>query len=167
MVINRENKYKGFLNIDELTIKTKSGEEVKREVMTRRNAVAALVYDTVINKYVFTMQFRPGPECEMLEIPAGTLENDEDPIEAMKREILEEIGYKTDFIELIEECYMSPGGNSELISIYYVEVSDKIEEGGGLESEHEEIQIIYMDYYEISTTKFKDAKTIIAVKSCC
>ena len=163
MVINRENKYKGFLNIDELTIETKSGTEVKREVMYRRNAVAALVYDTVIDKYVFTIQFRPGSECELIEIPAGTLEENEDPIEAMKREILEEIGYKTDSIELIEECYVSPGGNTELMTIYYVEVSDKVEKGGGLESEHEEITILYMDYDEVVSTKFRDAKTIISV----
>jgi hypothetical protein len=35
MVTNRERKYKGFINIDELTVKTKGGHEVKRELMVR------------------------------------------------------------------------------------------------------------------------------------
>lgn len=58
---------------------------------------------------------------------------------------------------------MSPGGNTEIITIYYVEVSDKIEDGGGLATEHEEIDIIYMDYDEMISTRFRDAKTIIAI----
>ena len=164
MIIDRQNKYKGFLNIDELTIKTKSGVEVKREVMTRKNAVAALVYDTVKEQYIFTSQYRPGSASELIEIPAGTLDHEgEDPREAMSREILEEIGYNVDSMKLIDECYMSPGGNTEIITIYYAEVSDKVEEGGGLESEHEEIDIVYMNYDEMISTRFRDAKTIIAI----
>ena len=164
MIIDRQNKYKGFLNIDELTVRTKKGSEVKREVMTRKNAVAALIYDTEQKKYIFVSQWRPGSACDLVEIVAGTLDVDgEEPREAMEREILEEIGYKTDKMKLIDECYMSPGGNTEVISIYYAEVSDKIEEGGGCEHEHEEIEIIYMDYDEMISTRFRDAKTIIAV----
>ena len=164
MIIDRKNKYKGFLNIDELTIRTKSGAEVKREVMTRANAVAALVYDTSKKEYILTSQYRPGSASDLIEIVAGTLDHEgEDPREAMKREILEEIGYETDNMKLIDECYMSPGGNTEVITIYYAEVSNKTEEGGGLASEHEEIDIVYMDFDEMTSTRFRDAKTIIAV----
>ena len=53
MILNREPKYKGFINIDELTIKTKKGKEIKREVMRRKNAVAALVYNTITKKSVY------------------------------------------------------------------------------------------------------------------
>ena len=52
MIIDRKNKYKGYLNIDEITYKTKSGKEGKRELMVRQNAVAALLYDTVKEKYI-------------------------------------------------------------------------------------------------------------------
>jgi ADP-ribose pyrophosphatase len=76
---------------------------------------------------------RPGSNSEILEIVAGTLDKEnEDAREAMIREIDEEIGYKTDKITLIDECYMSPGGSTEKISIYYCEVSEKIHQGGGL-----------------------------------
>lgn len=165
MILDRINKYKGhFLDIDELTVRTKKGSEVKREVMARKNAVAALVYDTVKEQYIFCSQWRPGSASDLVEIVAGTLDKPgEDPRDAMKREIMEEIGYETDSIKLIDECYMSPGGTTEIITIYYAEVSNQVEEGGGHASEHEEIDILYMDYQEMITTRFRDAKTIIAV----
>lgn len=162
MVSNRETKYKGYFSVDELTVKTKGGKQVKREVMVRKDAVAAVVYHTKKDKFIFVNQWRPGSNSVILELVAGTLDvPGEDPRDAMKREIDEEIGYKTDHIHLIDECYMSPGGTTEIISIYYCEVSEQIHEGGGLEDE--DIEIIEMSLGDILTTRFKDAKTIIGV----
>jgi ADP-ribose pyrophosphatase len=63
---------------------------------------------------------------------------------------------------------MSPGGSSEVITIYFCEVSKKIGAGGGVSEEHEDIDIIEMDREgpeeeTLMTTRFRDAKTIIAV----
>lgn len=162
MITKRERKYKGFLNLDELTVKTRSGKEVKRELMVRPDGVASVVFDTRKKKFIFVKQWRPASNSEIIEIVAGTCDVEgEDPREAMIREIDEEIGYKTDKITLIDECYMSPGGTSELLSIYYSEVSEKISQGGGLEDE--DIDIIEMDLEEVLTTRFRDAKTIIGI----
>ena len=130
--------------------------------MVRKDAVAGVVYDTLKNKFIFVNQYRPGSNTEIIEIAAGTLDIEgEDPREAMIREIDEEIGYKTDKIVLIDECYMSPGGSSEVITIYYYEVSNKIHTGGGLENE--DIDVIEMDLDEVLSTRFRDAKTIIGI----
>ena len=162
MVTNRERKYNGFLNVDELTVKTRSGKEVKRQIMVRKDAVAGVVYDTNTKKFIFVNQWRPGSNAEIVEIVAGTLDvPGEDPRDAMIREIDEEIGYKTDNIVLIDECYMSPGGSTEVITIYYCEVSEKIHEGGGLE--YEDIDVIEMTLDEVLSTRFRDAKTIIGI----
>ena len=164
MIIDRKPKYQGYLNIDEITYKTKSGKEGKRELMVRKNAVAALLYDTVKEKYILISQWRPGSASDIIEVVAGTLDKPgEDPQDAMTREIEEEVGYATDTIKLIDECYMSPGGSSEIITIYFCEVSKKIGEGGGVPGELEEIDTIEMDREELLTTRFRDAKTIIAV----
>ena len=53
MIIDRKNKYKGYLNIDEITYKTKSGKEGKRELMVRQNAVAALISGLGIRSLAF------------------------------------------------------------------------------------------------------------------
>jgi ADP-ribose pyrophosphatase len=164
MIIDRKQKYKGYLNVDEITYKTKSGKEGKREVMVRKNAVASLLYDTVKEKYILISQWRPGSASDIIEVVAGTLDKPgEDPQDAMIREIEEEVGYATDSIKLIDECYTSPGGSSEVITIYFCEVSKKIGEGGGVPGELEEIDTIEMDREELMTTRFKDAKTIIAI----
>lgn len=162
MITNRETKYKGHFKVDEISLKSRSGKDIKREVLVRKDAVASVVYDTKKDKFIFVKQWRPGSNSEILEIVAGTLDvPGEDPREAMIREIDEEIGYKTDDIKLIDECYMSPGGTTEIISIYYSEVSEKIHEGGGLEDE--DIDIVEMDLDEVLSTRFKDAKTIIGI----
>ncbi len=164
MILNRENKYKGFLNVDLLTVKTKKGEEVKREVMRRKDAVASLVYNEETKKYIFVSQWRPGSLSDIIEIPAGTLDHPgEDKRDAMKREIEEEIGYSVKSMILLDECYVSPGGNTEMVSIYFSVVDKKIGEGGGVEGEHEEIEIIEMSKEDMLSTRFNDAKTIIAV----
>jgi ADP-ribose pyrophosphatase len=165
MILNRKAKYESHFKIDELTIKNKSGKEVKREVLVRKNAVAALVYDTNLEKYIFVSQFRPGVGDFITEIVAGTLDKqEEDPREAIIREIKEEIGYKVDNIQFLSKGYASPGGSNEEITIYYAEVSEKIGDGGGLINEDEEIEIIQMSLEELKHTDFKDLKTILSVQ---
>ena len=164
MIIDRKPKYQGHFGIDQLTYKTKSGKLANREVFTRNNGVAALVYDTNKEKYILTSQWRAGSSGDVVEIVAGTLDKvDESPREAIVREIEEEIGYATDTIKLLNDCYMSPGCSTEVLSIYFCEVSQKVSEGGGLSSENEEIEIVEMTREELLSTMFKDAKTIIAV----
>jgi nudix-type nucleoside diphosphatase (YffH/AdpP family) len=164
MIVDQTNKYGGYLKVDEITYKNQKGKNVKREVMKRPNAVSALVYDTNKKVYVFVKQWRPGASSDVLEIVAGTLDHsNEDTRSAIEREILEEIGYKTDNLKLIDEGWVSPGGTTEKVSIYFAEVSEKVSEGGGLESEDEEIEIIEMTKSEMLSTRFEDLKTIIAV----
>lgn len=74
MLSNRETKYKGHFKLDELTVKTRSGKEVKRELLVKKDAVAAVVYNTKTKKYIFVSQWRPGSNSELIELVAGTLD---------------------------------------------------------------------------------------------
>jgi ADP-ribose pyrophosphatase len=51
-----------------------------------------------------------------------------------------------------------------MISIWFAEVSQKINKGGGVETEDEEIEIVELTRQEMLSTTFKDFKTIIAVQ---
>jgi ADP-ribose pyrophosphatase len=174
-VTDKKTVYDGYFKVEEYQIKD-GDKEYTREVWERGNAVAGIVYDTVKEKYLFTKQWRPGAQGDMIEIVAGTLDIEgEKPEEALKREIVEEMGYKVDHMNHLKDFYVSPGGTTEVISLFYVEVSEKIGEGGGIDDEN--IQVIEVDYLGPMGTLFWnmdegemippyqliDAKSIIAV----
>lgn len=164
MIVDRQNKYGGYLKVDELTVKTRKGQNIQREVVDRPNAVAAVVYNTKTSKYIFVEQWRPGVSKNIIEVVAGLMDHDgEDARETIAREIHEEIGYKVDNVKLIDEFCTSPGMSTEIVTLFYCEVSEQISEGGGVEEEHEEIDIIEMTKQQMLSTQFRDAKTIIGV----
>jgi nudix-type nucleoside diphosphatase (YffH/AdpP family) len=155
----------GFFKVHKLALQGKKNQPVIREYVHSKDAVCSVVYDTVKNKYIFTKQFRPGPKMNIIEIAAGMIEHvGENEIETMKREILEEIGYETDTInQIVKPYYTTPGKTNERISIYFATVSRKVAQGGGLESEDEEIQIVELTKEEIKRTDFVDGKTLLAL----
>jgi ADP-ribose pyrophosphatase len=141
-ITNRKIVFDGYTKIEEVTIK--NGEkEITREVLKTGNSVAAIIKDTVKNKYIFVSQYRPGSEGIMVEIVAGKIDSGEKPEQAIKREIMEETGYKVDFINHLKDFYTSPGRIDEIMSVFYVEVSEKVNEGGGIDDE--EIGIVEVD----------------------
>lgn len=177
-IIKRDEKYvSNFFKIEDLTIKL-GDKEIKREVFKRPNAAAALVYNTETKKYLFVEQYRAGAEGVMIEIVAGTMEENEKPQDTIKREVAEELGYKVDTILHISDFYVSPGANTEICALFYVEVSEKISDGGGVDDEYIriiEVQDLGMSgnlFFEIPENgnitppyKLIDAKSIIAVNA--
>jgi nudix-type nucleoside diphosphatase (YffH/AdpP family) len=143
---------------------------VRRLVFERGDAVAAIVWHRDRQKVILTNQFRypayeKGPGW-IYEVVAGMLDADEQPEEAMRREMIEEIGYQPSTLTPIGTFYVSPGGTSERIVLYYAEIGndDQVDTGGGL-AEHEDIQLIELSPAELwkalDDSTLVDAKTII------
>ena len=133
-IIDKKEVYDGYSKVEEVTIK--NGEkEIKREILKIGNGVGAIIKDTVKNKYIFVSQYRPGAEGLMVEIVAGKIDEGEKPEEAIKREVMEETGYKVDSINHLQDFYTCPSRLDEIISVFYIEVSEKINEGGGIGDE--------------------------------
>lgn len=155
----------GYMKVHKLTLQGKKNQQVTREYLNSKDAVCAVIFDTVRNKYIFTKQFRPGPKMHIIELCAGMIDHaGEDEIETMKREILEEVGYQTDTInQIVKPFYTTPGKSNERMSIYFATVSQKVAQGGGLESEDEEIDIVELTKDEIKRTEFVDGKTLMAL----
>jgi ADP-ribose pyrophosphatase len=133
-ITNRETVYDGYVKVEKVTIKTEDSE-IDREILKTGNAVAALIYDTIKEKYIFVEQYRAGAEGVMVEIVAGKIDEGETPEQSIKREIMEETGYKVDSIVHIKDMYTSPGRIDEVMTIFYVEVSEQVNEGGGIGDE--------------------------------
>ena len=123
--------------------------------------------------YVVTFRshngYRKGPGW-LIEIIAGMIDRGEQPEASIRREIEEELGYRADHIEHIATFYVSPGGSSERIWLYYAEVGEAghVSAGGGLAGEHEDIRVVSISPEEARTAlkdgRIADAKTIIGLQ---
>ncbi len=87
-----------------------------------------------------------------------------------RAEVIEEAGYNLKKSQFLCTFYVSPGGTSERIHLYvgYVDKADRVGDGGGLKSHHEDTQVVELEFDEafamIETGEICDAKTIIALQ---
>jgi len=100
----------------------------------------------------------------LIEVPAGTREPNENPLETARRELIEETGYRaTSFDELVS-YYPSPGVLSERISIF---VAKGLTAGQHAREANEEIENLVVSWDEalamIDSREIQDGKTIVAV----
>jgi GDP-mannose pyrophosphatase NudK len=146
-----------------------------REAYDRGNGAVILLYNKEEKSVILTKQFRMptyingNNDGMMIEACAGLLDND-NPQDCAKRETEEETGYKINAIKKVFEAYMSPGSVTEILYFFVAEYAKemKVNEGGGLASEHEEIEVMEMSFEEalhkIETGEIKDAKTIMLIQ---
>jgi nudix-type nucleoside diphosphatase (YffH/AdpP family) len=177
-VYSKDRVFDGFFKIDEARLRFEryDGEmsrPVTRLVFERGDSVAAIVVNRDSGKVLLVEQFKyptydNGPGW-LMETVAGIVEPGESPEAAVRREVLEEIGYETDRLESIATFYVSPGGTSERILLYYVEVTDagRAGAGGGVPSEDEDIRTIELSLEEldgmVDDGRVNDAKTLVGV----
>ena len=114
----REVVYSGhILTLVKEEVMTVSGKTATRELIEHNGGVG-LVAVTDDNRIIMVKQFRKALERDMLEIPAGKREKDEDPLEAAVRELEEETGYKAANIEFMTKYYPSVGYIRECLYLY-------------------------------------------------
>jgi ADP-ribose pyrophosphatase len=83
-------------------------KEVARDVVVHPGAVVILPILSN-GRIVMIRNYRYTVERELWELPAGTLEPDEEPIDTARRELEEETGYRADRVEPLMQFYSSPG----------------------------------------------------------
>ena len=84
----------------------------------RHPGAAAMVPMLNKNTVLLIKQYRYAAGGFIWEIPAGTLNPGESPIECAKRELVEETGYSTDKLEKLTEIVPVPGYSDERIHLY-------------------------------------------------
>jgi nudix-type nucleoside diphosphatase (YffH/AdpP family) len=146
---------------------------VRRLSFERGDSAAVLLYSPKMQRILLVNQFKyptyaKGPGW-ITETAAGMIANNESPEDTARREVEEEMGYRVVKLEHISTFYVSPGGSSERIVLYYAEVDrvDKTKEGGGLLSEGENITTVQLSLNEaleqIRNGQIADAKTIVGI----
>lgn len=99
------------------TVLTAEGRQSTREVVERSDCVAVIAVDNAGN-ILLEKQFRQAVGKELLEIPAGGIDEGETPEAAVTREMREETGFRPRKIEKLTGFYSSPGYATEYLYLY-------------------------------------------------
>jgi GDP-mannose pyrophosphatase NudK len=170
-----DNWYSLKKYVYEIVKKDGTIQKQTREVYDRGNGAVILLYNQQQKTIILTRQFRlpsfiNGNQNGLLvEACAGLLDKD-NPEEAIKRETEEETGYRIKEAKKIFEAYMSPGSVSEILYFFIAEYrpSMKVNEGGGIAHEQEDIEVLEINFEEaykmIETGDIRDAKTIMLLQ---
>jgi len=177
-IISEVREYDDFFKVDRAILQYEKvdGEmspTIERLNFNRGDAVAVLLYDRKKDSVLLVNQFRypayvnDGPGW-LLEIAAGMIDEGRDAISVAKAELHEEMGYEVDDLKFICRFYLSPGGSSEKIWLYFADCHRKVSSGGGKDSENEDIEVIEVPFMQalemIRAEEICDAKTIVALQ---
>jgi 8-oxo-dGTP pyrophosphatase MutT (NUDIX family) len=140
------------------------GEEVTREIVTHPGAVGVVVLDG--DRLWLVRQPREAVDSpDMLEIPAGKLDEDgEDPRATAERELAEEIGKRAEHWESLGAFHTSVGFTDEQVHLYLATgISDVDEHPDVEEDERIDVEIRSVSELDAILAETTDAKTLIAL----
>lgn len=150
-------------------------ETQQRESYDCGDGAAILLYNREMKTVVLTNQFRMptyvngNDDGMMVEVCAGLLDG-LSPEECIKKEALEETGYKLDDVQQVMVTYMCPGSVTQKLYLFLAEYDNtmKTEEGGGALDETENIEVLEFEFTAaldmISDGQIKDAKSVMLLQ---
>ena len=163
-VIKSTSMFKGKVfeaKVEEVILPT--GQQAMREVVVHRGGASMLAI-TDDNKAVLVRQYRHAVPGYTLEVPAGILEQGEDPQHTATRELQEETGYTPSKVEHLLTMYMSMGYVTEKHHIY---IAKGLTPGPQNLDEGEDVEVIEIDIDNVIemiwSGEIVDSKTIAAV----
>lgn len=146
-----------------------------REVYNRGDGAGILLYNKEKQTVILTKQFRMptymngNKDGLLVEITAGMLDLD-NPVDCIIRETEEEVGYRVKDVKKIYEAYTSPGVMTEKMHFFIAEYNQamKVSNGGGLESEHEDIEVLEIPFINavnmLNNGEIHDMRTIVLLQ---
>jgi nudix-type nucleoside diphosphatase (YffH/AdpP family) len=174
-LVDQKIMHDGWSRLLTLRIRLPDGRVMKREVEDHGAAVGVLPYDPVRRVAMLVRLFRApvfhaGGVAEMLEAPAGLLE-EEDPADCARREALEEVGLGLKSLEPVAGVWTMPGISTEYMHLYLAPygLGDRKAQGGGVAEENENITVVEMPLAELAGMAdrggLSDLKTLALVQT--
>jgi nudix-type nucleoside diphosphatase, YffH/AdpP family len=168
-----ETVYQGWSTLMVATLSAPGGRRFQREIEHHGRAACVLPYDPdrrcalLVNLPRAPVIWAGGPP-ELLEAPAGLVEN-EDPEETALREALEEVGVRLGRLEAVGSPYTCPGVSSERVDLFLAAygAKDRVAEGGGLADEDEHITVEEVPLAQlwawVERRRIEDLKTLALI----
>lgn len=177
---SRENLFRGFIQVEKVTIKhrlfnkSNYSSSIHRELIHRPEAAGVLLYDNQQRRFALIEQFRIGALNDtvspwQLEVIAGVLDGDETPETCICRESLEEAGCEVHDLQHLFTFYPSAGACSEIFHLYVANVELPTSGGVfGMPDEGEDIQLHLFDYSDapllLKNGRLRNAPVIMALQ---
>lgn len=163
-VLASERVYEGrILNLRVDEIRTPSGVEALREIVENGGAVAVVALDNQ-QRVVLVRQYRHAVRSMVIEVPAGKLDGNEDPLEGAERELREETGFRAGRYERLGSFYPAPSWSTEFDYLY---LATQLTPGPPQREADEAIELLHVPLAEtiemIQTGAIIDGKTMAAL----
>jgi len=129
-----------------------------REIVEHPGAVAIVAVDAE-DRIVLVRQLREPARKELLELPAGTVDEGEEPLATAQRELAEETGLRGGDWRQVSSFWTTPGFCRELMHLFFAE---GVEEGERQPEDDESIQLVRIPLAEVASRlgELEDAKTL-------
>jgi len=144
-------------------VRMRSGREAVREVVEHIGAVVIVAVNGE-GQVLLVRQYRHPTGRSLLELPAGTLDRDEEPEACAARELEEETGFRAGRLQRLGGFFVSPGYSTEHIHAY---LATDLEPGSAGGDDDEEIEVLALPLAEVlrlaEAGELKDAKSLAAL----
>jgi ADP-ribose pyrophosphatase len=132
--------------------------EHEREIVEHPGAVAVVAIDAD-GRLALVRQFREAARAQLLELPAGTHERDEEPLTTAQRELAEETGLTGGRWREAAAFYTTPGFCRERMTLFFAE---GVVHGLARPDDDEGIEVVYVPLDELTARlgEIEDAKTL-------
>jgi ADP-ribose pyrophosphatase len=163
-ILNRETVYKGrAFNVQKVYLRLPNEKTRYYDLVEHLESVVIIPIDQD-GTICFVSQYRLGAQGELLELPAGLLEEGEDPKIGAMRELREETGMASSNLQYLGDFYLAPGYSDEhMFAFLATELFVS-----ALEPDADEFinvqKILIKDVYELAKRgEIKDSKSLAAL----
>jgi ADP-ribose pyrophosphatase len=140
-----------------------NGKVAVREYIRHPGGVA--IVPVIDDKVILIRQFRISIERELIELPAGRLEHDEEPMDCAARELEEEIGYRAHKLIPIASYFATVGNSNEKMHLFLALDLEKTERRLEVDERIREVVIpLEVVKEKLAHQEFDDSKTIIGLR---